>query len=550
MHIKKKITYEDLFRGADTIGRLLELFDAKDDAQIAYEINSELLQMNYDFEMEGEDSKYFSDLFKSQMVRLNKIITALTKDQYVILQWLRGQKKASIAGCAGSGKTLIAIEKAIRLDNAGLRTLILCHNPLLAENLRCFVKGTTIEIFDFISWINYIEGEIDKQSHNWSIYYEPTDTELNTVFEKLISYDKKYDAIIVDEGQDFHERWWMVLESALINIDNGILYIFFDDNQSLLPHRSKFLLTESPYYLSKNCRKAGVIFEKVRRFHSHAPEVSILLSNLGVFKKLTFSKHDRNSMITKTILDALKYLSPEQLVVLTNEENSIENSYLNNFEIFELPKWRWQDVVLYYLNLLIKPFTKSCSYTKSIGKTVGLQHAKKKDKKYIVLPPKKIDLPKLSDDHFPTNEDINVVCNFAKEYSAFRDIDKNFLKDAHWLLTGESNLVISPQIIDSPVKIAAFFSSKDWATELPKPKMLCKVVSGNDNCIDSQVFRLQLNSILSFKGLESDGAIVIINSMNEKILTNLYVGLSRARFYLSLLVDNEIYFQIPQLQDL
>ena len=49
---------------------------------------------------------------------------------------LSGLRRVRISGCAGSGETLVAAEKALRLARAGVTTLFLCHNPLLAEHVR------------------------------------------------------------------------------------------------------------------------------------------------------------------------------------------------------------------------------------------------------------------------------------------------------------------------------------------------------------------------------------------------------------------------------
>ncbi len=55
----------------------------------------------------------------------------LTHEQCRILDFLQMQKKATIAGAAGTGKTLIAIEKARQLHDNGGKVLFLCFNRLL-----------------------------------------------------------------------------------------------------------------------------------------------------------------------------------------------------------------------------------------------------------------------------------------------------------------------------------------------------------------------------------------------------------------------------------
>jgi len=71
-----------------------------------------------------------------EMAEEARELLQLTKQQYYILDMLDRHPRAAIAGCAGSGKTFLAAEKARRLAQQGFRVLVLCFNRLLAEHLR------------------------------------------------------------------------------------------------------------------------------------------------------------------------------------------------------------------------------------------------------------------------------------------------------------------------------------------------------------------------------------------------------------------------------
>ena len=68
--------------------------------------------------------------------RGGRILYRLTEQQYHVLDMLSRQSRVAIAGCAGSGKTFLAAEKARRLAAQGFRVLIVVFNVLLAEHLR------------------------------------------------------------------------------------------------------------------------------------------------------------------------------------------------------------------------------------------------------------------------------------------------------------------------------------------------------------------------------------------------------------------------------
>ena len=64
-----------------------------------------------------------------------------------------------------------------------------------------------------------------------SSYFEHGLPEL--LAEGAVKLGPRYDAIVVDEAQDFREWWWPALLSLHREPDEGMLYVFADDNQNL-----------------------------------------------------------------------------------------------------------------------------------------------------------------------------------------------------------------------------------------------------------------------------------------------------------------------------
>ena len=50
----------------------------------------------------------------------------------------------------------------------------------------------------------------------------------------LPTVTSRYDAIVVDEAQDFTASWWHTVDELLFEGAEGTLYVFFDQNQNLL----------------------------------------------------------------------------------------------------------------------------------------------------------------------------------------------------------------------------------------------------------------------------------------------------------------------------
>lgn len=489
--------------------RVVSFFDSPDKL-LAYAINSlsHLRLSPRSTAIPARESDAFSDPIKAEMSRLNKTIDRLTIEQYRVLDYLTGQRRVAITGCAGSGKTLIAVEKAIRLSRAGLRTLILCHNPHLAAHMRRMVQGEKLQVYDFAEWVGQLTGKSLMPDGTWNHYYWPTDDDLLEAAEFLLVSTQRFDAVIVDEGQDFRDEWWLVVESALVNPEHDILYIFHDNNQALLPHQTKYPVTQSPITLSQNCRNAGHIFTWVRQFHFRleqhaAPE----LEGKGIVHKTVFAAGDEVDAVREAVRRALEVIQPERLIVLSAEVVPAEHSILNGLEITQRFNWTWQEAVRNYLQTGAKAFNTT------------------------------EPLPALSDAPVPTQDDIEAVVHFATQITGRKFAIETSKR--MWWVVEENKFQLSP----APHRHwMTYFTSPSWANGLPEPKMFQLSLAGN------RPNTIRLADVSSYKGLEADGVILFVQSPREKLSANLYVGLSRARYYVHLVVDPVSNARLPQLE--
>jgi superfamily I DNA/RNA helicase len=89
----------------------------------------------------------------------------------------------------------------------------------------------------------------------------------NALLEALDHLEMRFDAIIVDEGQDFLEGWWTPLQLLLQDPDQDVLYILYDDNQCIYGHPSTLPLHDPPYLLTVNCRTTKHIHEQILHFY-------------------------------------------------------------------------------------------------------------------------------------------------------------------------------------------------------------------------------------------------------------------------------------------
>ena len=174
----------------------------------------------------------------------------LTMEQAYLLDYLEEQQIAVIQGGAGTGKTMLAIEKARRLQRDGKKVLFLCFNRLLLQFLR---NNYRIELPN----VNF-HNLMTLTTH--ALGYSRADEDITYYLENYKDYGWQYDAIIIDEGQDLSEEH-LVLLSMIAEETCKIFYVFFDRYQLVQQRNNLDWLksVECRLVLTTNCRNTKSI---------------------------------------------------------------------------------------------------------------------------------------------------------------------------------------------------------------------------------------------------------------------------------------------------
>ena len=192
---------------------------------------------------------------------------------------LASQRRALILGVAGSGKTLLAAEKARRLARQGFEVLLTCFNRPLAEHLAATIgqrEGITVSTFHRLSeQLGMEAGLIGPDPAHDQAYFDGLPDVLDRALRALPEH--RYDAIVVDEGQDLDSVWWLPLLDLLRDPATGIVYVFADANQDLYharePDELGVVMPESPpiYHLNENRRTTKAIHAFAHRYATPDP---------------------------------------------------------------------------------------------------------------------------------------------------------------------------------------------------------------------------------------------------------------------------------------
>jgi hypothetical protein len=245
-------------------------------------------------------------------------LMTLTADQIEALSGLKASRGGLVLGGAGTGKTVLAIARAQQLARDGFRTILVCFNELLGDDLAsrlADVPGITACTFHTLCFQEANRAGLEIPPTLTKEWWEETAPEI--LIEACAVNSSTYDAIVVDEGQDFAPAWIDALRCLSSSTIDAPLFVFADPRQDLWKRNwSAGTEYDFDYTLSRNLRNTQPIAEKV------AAVVGIAAHARGVpgpLPRWRTSKDRRNQegdvvSAVETLLDA--GFNPTNLVVL------------------------------------------------------------------------------------------------------------------------------------------------------------------------------------------------------------------------------------------
>lgn len=196
------------------------------------------------------------------------IADALTREQSVLLRAVDALPRVEIRGGAGSGKTFLALEQARRLSRAGERVALICYSHGLASYLKRVTGGwrrreQPAYVGEFhalgVEWGAPVGPDERVRSEETVHWWEVELPRLMAELAEGLAEGKKFDAVIVDEAQDFADDWWRPVIGALRDRENGRLMIVGDAGQSVFQRTGRPPVDLVPLVLDHNLRNTRQI---------------------------------------------------------------------------------------------------------------------------------------------------------------------------------------------------------------------------------------------------------------------------------------------------
>lgn len=188
-------------------------------------------------------------LSSEQRIPLNKIMTPRQK---ALCLNQEGTKFRRLRGPAGSGKSLVLAGRAAELASQGKRVLIVTFNITLINYLMDLAvqyaqSGKVrreVTALNFHLWcrrIASVTGHEDEYDDLWDSQNPPPPQQILEIdlpkaakaWASTLDDEERWDAILLDEGQDFLPLWWDALRAALPRDGSGEVLIAADRQQNV-----------------------------------------------------------------------------------------------------------------------------------------------------------------------------------------------------------------------------------------------------------------------------------------------------------------------------
>jgi len=258
-------------------------------------------------------------------------LVRLTVDQTRLLNAYGRNRRMLVTGCAGSGKTLLAVERAKRLAADGQDVLFVCFNRRLRDHLAERERGSGIDFFTFHRLCATLAAKAGVKLTQYRKDETPPpefwDEELpDALVEAVGKIGPQYDALFVDEAQDLETHWLDALLLTLRDEASAYIWLFMDANQQVYGANFEVPSGFTLFDLDVNCRNTQAIHREVIKKYK-GEVVPRVMGPEGRELEL-FNADDQATQVASVLqrLCGREEVAPQDVVVLSSHGTSSGNS--------------------------------------------------------------------------------------------------------------------------------------------------------------------------------------------------------------------------------
>jgi superfamily I DNA/RNA helicase len=255
----------------------------------------------------------------------------LSEEQQWVLRLLEHIPRMAIYGGAGTGKSVLARMRAEQQAREGKKVLLLCFNIALADAHRQAMAETQLGSIEIATFHELCQTRAKQAGISWPVPEAPNElprfyNEIapDLLIEALQKVPEQWDALIVDEAQDYVPEWWLPLYEMLA--ENASVTLLADPAQNLyardyhLPVDVFEGMVPYPFTLHRNYRNAYEIACWLKERHGAAAEPGEHLpsSQHAVVVHTWKKPQDQWPLLQKTIAE-LEHdgFQPKDILLLT-----------------------------------------------------------------------------------------------------------------------------------------------------------------------------------------------------------------------------------------
>lgn len=273
----------------------------------------------------------FVQVLGVRIAREAEQLIQVTQEQCQVLADVELNPRMIVQGSAGTGKTVLAQEFAKRLEAKGQSVLLLFYNRGIAGKVRyAFEKRGKVQVATFASFAKRLIEEVDtlwwqnqlrRDNEFWTLELP------NRLLDIPLPSLPKFDAVIVDEGQDFKPEWFEFLQRLVREGAETFFTVFLDQHQDIFHHWKHFPCSPAPAkkMLTKNCRNTRAIVSYLNVAYptgmtsfEHSPE------GIPIVEREVTNSVDEQTQLVRDIkhLVGSEQIAPGGIVILLNVPKS------------------------------------------------------------------------------------------------------------------------------------------------------------------------------------------------------------------------------------